>query len=69
MLGSYSLLLLVYELPSLMSENEKKKNALEPENKTNCKKKGEITSESSSLSQMKSINILEEIILKTKHLL
>ena len=25
MLGSYSLLLLVYELPSLMSENEKKK--------------------------------------------
>ena len=52
-----------------MSENGKKRNALEPENKTNCKKKGEMTSKSSSLSQMKSINILEEIILKTKHLL
>ena len=69
MLGSCSLLLLVYELPSLMSENGKKRNALEPENKTNCKKKGEMTSKSSSLSQMKSISILEEIILKTKHLL
>ena len=68
MLGSYSLLLLVYELPSLMSENEKK-NALELENKTNYKKKGEVTSKSSSLSQMKSIHILEKIILKTKHLL
>lgn len=68
MLGSYSLLLLVYELPSLMSENEKK-HALELENKTNYKKKGEMTSKSSSLSQMKSIHILEKIILKTKHLL
>ena len=68
MLGSYSLLLLVYEFPSLMSENEKK-NALELENKTNYKKKGEVTSKSSSLSQMKSIHILEKIILKTKHLL
>lgn len=52
-----------------MKKKKKKRNALEPENKTNCKKKGEITSESSSLSQMKSINILEEIILKTNHLL
>ena len=68
MLGSYSLLLLVYELPSLLSENEKK-NALELENKTNYKKKGEVTSKSSSVSQMKSIHILEKIILKTKHLL
>ena len=46
------MLLLAYELPNLMSEYEKK-NASEAENKTNCKKKGEMTSKFSSLSDEK----------------